>query len=978
MGPGENAGVVDVGDGLAAAFKVESHNHPSAVEPFQGAATGVGGILRDIFAVGARPIAVLDSLRFGELDSPRSRYLFDWAVKGIGHYGNSIGVPTVGGEVMFEAAYEQNCLVNAMCVGLAPARSADPERGRRGGQRGRAARRPHRAATGSAAPRCWRAPSSRRRTRRSGRACRSAIPSRSRSWSSAASSCSSGPAALAAGPRRRRALLLVVGDGVEGRGGARHRRLAGAAARGRHGALRDHDLGVAGADAVRGRARAARGRARRVRALGGARHADRRGHRHAPAAGVRRRRAGGRHAGRGARGRLPALRPRAGGARGADLPGPAGAPRGGPARRRTLLALLGSAEHGLQALRLRAVRPDRGLAHGAPAAGGGRRGADAPVDGGSGAIAVSIDGNGRRVACDPYTGAVEAVLECARNLACVGAEPLGLTNCLNFGNPEKPHIAWQLTRAVEGLRDACLALGVPVVGGNVSLYNEGGGGPIYPTPIVGMVGKLPDPRACRARASRSQGHAVALVGPLPCARGDRAREAARRLARRLLPTGPGRAGRGLAALREAVRGARSRGHDISEGGLAVALAECCIDGAGWGAYWTPAARTTRPSVRRGPGRRRDRRPARGVRDRRCRRDRRGGRRPSRSGACLLSVERLRGYEGAIRRVRRARSSSRQPRGADAGPAGTSSRGRDLAAGSPRGPRVDRMNQELDDRDGPRDECGVFGVYAPDQDVARLAYFALYALQHRGQESAGIATSESGQIMTVRDLGLVSQVFDEEKLRALHRADGGRPRALLHDRLLGVGERPAGLAHGPPPGGARPQRQPHQRGRAARRAERPRRPLPRHLRLRDHRGDALDPRGRAGRGRARGCRAAPRGRLLDGRDDEGGGGRLPRPRGPAAARARDDRGDRCVASESCAFDIIGAELLREVQPGEMVSLGERGIETRQLVESERRRSASSSTSTSLAPTRSSRETARRCRAARWARSSGARRPWTRTS
>ena len=120
MGPGENAGAVDVGDGLAVAFKVESHNHPSAVEPFQGAATGVGGILRDIFAVGARPIAVLDSLRFGELDSPRSRFLFDWAVKGIGHYGNSIGVPTVGGEVFFESAYEQNCLVNAMCVGIAP------------------------------------------------------------------------------------------------------------------------------------------------------------------------------------------------------------------------------------------------------------------------------------------------------------------------------------------------------------------------------------------------------------------------------------------------------------------------------------------------------------------------------------------------------------------------------------------------------------------------------------------------------------------------------------------------------------------------------------------------------------------------------------------------------------------------------------------------------------------------------------------
>src|ERR1700750_2453940 len=120
MGPGENAGAVDVGDGLAIAFKVESHNHPSAVEPFQGAATGVGGILRDVFAVGARPIAVLDSLRFGELSSARSRFLLDGAVAGIGHYGNSIGVATVGGEIYFEGPYEHNCLVNAMCLGIAP------------------------------------------------------------------------------------------------------------------------------------------------------------------------------------------------------------------------------------------------------------------------------------------------------------------------------------------------------------------------------------------------------------------------------------------------------------------------------------------------------------------------------------------------------------------------------------------------------------------------------------------------------------------------------------------------------------------------------------------------------------------------------------------------------------------------------------------------------------------------------------------
>src|SRR6201991_1596563 len=171
MGPGENAGAVDVGDGLAIAFKVESHNHPSAVEPFQGAATGVGGILRDVFAIGARPIAVLDSLRFGEPSSTRSRYLLEHAVAGIGHYGNSIGVPTVGGEIYFEPAYEQNCLVNAMALGVAP--------------HDRLTR-----AAASAAPRCWRAPSSARTTPPSARPSRSATRSRRRSCSSARWSCS--------------------------------------------------------------------------------------------------------------------------------------------------------------------------------------------------------------------------------------------------------------------------------------------------------------------------------------------------------------------------------------------------------------------------------------------------------------------------------------------------------------------------------------------------------------------------------------------------------------------------------------------------------------------------------------------------------------------------------------------------------------------------------------------------------------------
>ena len=179
MGPGENAGAVDVGDGLACAFKVESHNHPSAVEPFQGAATGVGGILRDIFALGARPIAVLDSLRFGDLDdSERSRYLLEHAVAGIGHYGNSIGVPTIGGEVYFEGPYEQNCLVNAMALGLAPRERADAAAPPPGVGNVVLTTAPRPAATGSAARPCWPRPSSARPTTTSARPSRSATRSR--------------------------------------------------------------------------------------------------------------------------------------------------------------------------------------------------------------------------------------------------------------------------------------------------------------------------------------------------------------------------------------------------------------------------------------------------------------------------------------------------------------------------------------------------------------------------------------------------------------------------------------------------------------------------------------------------------------------------------------------------------------------------------------------------------------------------------
>ena len=198
------------------------------------------------------------------------------------------------------------------------------------------------------------------------------------------------------------------------------------------------------------------------------------------------------------------------------------------------------------------------------------------------AIAVSIDGNGRRVACDPRRGAAEAVYECAANLACVGAEPLGLTNCLNFGNPEKPHVAWQLVEAVEGISNACRALRVPVVGGNVSLYNEAPSGPIFPTPVIGMVGRLPDPERAGRLAFAGEGDVVALVGEFSGA--ERAGSELAKL-RGGPVTGPlpvldeDAVRRAHATVRALVNaGAARSAHDIAEGGIAVAIAECCIAG----------------------------------------------------------------------------------------------------------------------------------------------------------------------------------------------------------------------------------------------------------------------------------------------------------------------------------------------------------------------------------------------------------------
>jgi phosphoribosylformylglycinamidine synthase len=577
MGPGENAGAVDIGSGYAIAFKVESHNHPSAVEPFQGAATGVGGILRDVFALGARPIAILDSLRFGELDSVRSRHLLDGAVRGIGHYGNSIGVANVGGEIYFEAPYEHNCLVNAMCVGIA-----------KQDEMVRAAA----AGVGNAVVLMGAS------TGRDGIGGASVLAS----------------AELGDGDEAKRP-TVQIGDPFE-----ESKVLECCLELLEKGLLVSlQDLGAAGLTSSAAEMASAGGvgidldvarvplreadmepfeimvsesQERMLGVVEPAKVAE-------VLAVCEKWQTGAAEIGvvtdtgqvrvlRGDNvvGEMP-VEALVDGCPLYDLD-PA-EPEGwiygnratldpGASSEETLLALLASPsvaskrwafEQYDSVVGSRTVRRPES--------------ADAAVlqipEAGN-AIAISIDGNGRRVACDPYAGTIEAVLECAQNLACVGAEPLGLTNCLNFGNPEKPAPAWQLDRAVSGLADACNALGVPVVGGNVSLYNEGPEGPIYPTPVIGMVGELPDPAKACGSAFAKEGDAIALLGPFsPSLAGSELAKLRGELDVGLPQPDIAAVAAACKAVRDAVHtGKLSSVHDISDGGLACALAECTIAG----------------------------------------------------------------------------------------------------------------------------------------------------------------------------------------------------------------------------------------------------------------------------------------------------------------------------------------------------------------------------------------------------------------
>ena len=578
LGVGENAGAVEV-SGLAIAFKVESHNHPSAVEPFQGAATGVGGILRDVIALGARPIAMLNSLRFGHPSSERSRWLLDRAVAGIGHYGNSIGVPTVGGEIHFDPSYESNCLINAMCVGIADPnalmRCAATGVGNRvilfGALTGRDGIG---GASVLASAELGDDDADKRPTVQIGdpfaekkvlEACLDLIDAdllvalqdlgAAGLTSSASEMAAQGGVGLdidvAKVPLREQGMEpfeIMVSESQERMlAVVEPSKVAAVLEVCERWELLANDIGeVTEGD--------------RMRILVGDEVVgdipvttlvdDCPLYDLAPAA------------------------PEAGLYPGppADLPEQAD-------HAETLIELLKGANLASrrpvfqqydQIVQARTVRrPDE---------------ADAAVlalpagdDGVRPAIAVSIDGNGRRVAADPKGGALESVLECAANLACTGAEALGLTNCLNFGNPEKPHVAWQLINAVEGIAQGCEALNIPVVGGNVSLYNEGPDGPILPTPVVGMVGEMPDATKTSHSGFVADGHVIALVGP-----------AKPSLVASELAARRGKAPEGSlpeidlpavlaahAAVREGVRsGAIVTAHDVSEGGLGVSLAEC--------------------------------------------------------------------------------------------------------------------------------------------------------------------------------------------------------------------------------------------------------------------------------------------------------------------------------------------------------------------------------------------------------------------
>ncbi|MGQ0825093.1 MAG: phosphoribosylformylglycinamidine synthase subunit PurL [Actinomycetota bacterium] len=610
VGPGEGAGVVDVGDGLAIAVRIESHNHPSAVEPYQGAATGVGGIIRDVFSMGARPIALMDPLRFGTLDDPQTRYLFEGVVSGISGYGNAVGVPTVGGEVAFDDTYRDNPLVNVLCLGILPTARLVLARAEAAGNLA--------VLLGSA-------------TGRDGIGGASVLASAGFEEGSEGKR----PSVQVGDPFEEKRLIETclelldrqLAVGVQDLGAAG---LACAASEtaAKSGAGMDVDIArvarrepgmnsveimtsesqermlaivaPAHVDAVLELARRWEIRASvvgrvtdtgRFRVFDGlfdalgvpgtnpppppgdvadAPSSDRVPDADVPAGSL----------GDGPVYQRPLARPSDQDARQADDPAPKLRAKFGPGADLgpELLALLASptiadktwvsGQYDHQLFLNTVVGP----------------GGDAAVlrvKDTRKALALSTDGKARFCRLDPRTGGRLVVLEAARNVATAGARPLALVNCLNFGNPEHPEVMWQFSEVVDGMSEACRALGIPVIGGNVSFYNESRGADIDPTPVVGVLGLIEPlddaPPPVRVRT----GEALIVLGSTQAELGGSEWAAVLHgLTGGMPPAADLDAARALHTLvAELVADREVAGvHDVADGGLAVALAEMAFGG----------------------------------------------------------------------------------------------------------------------------------------------------------------------------------------------------------------------------------------------------------------------------------------------------------------------------------------------------------------------------------------------------------------
>jgi phosphoribosylformylglycinamidine synthase len=586
VGPGEGAGIIDAGDGVAVALRIESHNHPSAVEPYQGAATGVGGIIRDIFTMGARPIAVMDPLRFGPPDDPRSRWLFEGVVSGISGYGNSVGVPTVGGEVVFDECYADNPLVNVLCLGVLPVQRVVLGRARGAGNLavllGSTTGRDGiggvsvlaSAGFGDAEQEQRKRPSVQVgdpfEEKRLIEACLELLDrglvTGMQDLGGAGLTCATSETASKGGA----GLDVYVSEVPQREPGMEPFEVMTSESQERVLAIvtpaaLDDVLAVAARWEVRASVVGTVTGTGRLRVLDrpdGAVLAD------VPAASLEE---------EAPRYDRPRARPASQDALVADDPDRLPAPLDcGP----DLLAMLvdpswvsNQYDHQLFLNTVEAPGGDAAVL---------RLKGPGVVAGSARGLAVSTDGCGRWCALDPRQGTALVVAESALNVACTGARPVALVNCLNFGNPEHPEVMWQLSEAIDGMAEACRALDLPVIGGNVSFYNESHGRDIDPTPVVGTLGLIDRLTTRPAGVGLRAGCAIWLLGPPAVGLGGSLWAlTAHRHRGGLLPSLDLDLHRRLLDLVAGVAEDRLAAgiHDVGEGGLGVALAEMAVQSA---------------------------------------------------------------------------------------------------------------------------------------------------------------------------------------------------------------------------------------------------------------------------------------------------------------------------------------------------------------------------------------------------------------